>query len=109
MEGENRWMRYVALMIFCSALAACNTRSIGFRGIDPVTVTVERSTSDVRVKGTVAEAICTKMQYAPRMGQMGGGALVAIGQGSGCKGKRFGGDQAVIFAELDCKSGQFGN
>jgi len=94
-------MRYVALMIFCTALAACNTPSIGFRGIDPVTVTVEGSTLDVRVKGTVAEAIRTNMQYAPRMGPIGGRASVAIEQVSGCKVKRFGGDQAVIVAELD--------
>jgi hypothetical protein len=102
-------MRYVALKIFCTALAACNTPSIGFRGIDPVTVTVEGSTLDVRVKGTVAEAIRTNMQYAPRMGPIGGRASVAIEQVSGCKVKRFGGDQAVIVAELDCKSGQLGN
>ena len=102
-------MRYVALMIFCTALAACNTPSIGFRGIDPARVTVEGSNFDVRVKGTVAEAIGTNMQYAPRMGKMGGRASVAIEQVSGCTVKRFGGDQAVIFAELDCKSGRLGN
>ena len=102
-------MRYAALMISCTALAACNTPSIGFRGIDPVTVTVEGSTFDVRVNGTVAEAIRTNMQYAPRMGPMGGRASVAIEQASGCKVKRFGGDQAVIVAELDCTSGQLGN
>lgn len=85
-------MRYVALMIFCTALAACNTPSIGFRGIDPVTVTLEGSTFDVRVNGTVAEAIRTKMQYAPRLGPIGGRASVAIEQVSGCKVKRFGGD-----------------
>ena len=103
-------MRHVSLTIFCTALAACNTPSIGFRGIDPATVTVEGSTFDVRVKGTVAEAIRTNMQYAQRMGQMGGGrASVAIEQVSGCKVKRFGGAQADIFAELDCKSAQLGN
>ena len=102
-------MRYVALMIFCTALAACNTPSIGFRGIDPVTLTVEGSTFDVRMNGTVAEAIRTNMQYAPRMGPIGGRASVAIEQVSGCKVKRFGGDQAVIVAELDCKSRQLGN
>ncbi|MDE1130991.1 MAG: hypothetical protein OSA49_05455 [Ascidiaceihabitans sp.] len=102
-------MRYVALMIFCTALAACNTPSIGFRGIDPVKVTLEGSTFDVRVNGTVAEAIRTNMQYAPRLGPIGGRASVAIEQVSGCKVKRFGGDQAVIVAELDCKSGQLSN
>jgi len=61
-------MRYVALMILCTALAACKTPPIGFYGIDPATVTVDGSTFDVQVKGTVAEAIGTNMQYAPRMG-----------------------------------------
>ena len=83
--------------------------SIELRGFDSATVTVEGSTFDVRVKGTVAKAIRTNLQYAPGMGQMGGRASVAIEQVSGCKVKRFGGDQAVIFAELDCKSAQLGN
>lgn len=83
--------------------------SIEFLGFDSATVTVEGSAFDVRVKGTVAEAIRTNLQYAPGMGQMGGRASVAIEQVSGCKVKRFGGDQAVIFAELDCKSAQLGN
>ena len=83
--------------------------SIEFLGFDSATVMVEGSTFDVRVKGTVAEAIRTNLQYAPGMGQMGGRASVAIEQVSGCKVKRFGGDQAVIFAELDCKSAQLGN
>jgi hypothetical protein len=49
--------------------------SIEFLGFDLATVTVEGSTFDVRVKGTVAEAIRTNMQYAPRMGQMGGACI----------------------------------
>jgi hypothetical protein len=102
-------MRYVTLTIFCTALAACNMPSIEFLGFDLATVTVEGSTFDVRVKGTAAEAIRTNLQYAPGMGQMGGRASVAIEQVSGCKVKRFGGDQAVIFAELACKSAQLGN
>ena len=83
--------------------------SLEFLGFASATVTVEGSTFDVRVKGTVAEAIRTNLQYAPGMGQMGGRAAVAIEQVSGCTVKRFGGDQAVIFAELDCKSGRLGN
>ena len=83
--------------------------SIEFLGFDLATVTVEGLTFNVRVKGTVAEATRPNLQYAPGMGQMGGRASVAIEQVSGCKVKRFGGDQAVIFAELDCKSAQLGN
>ena len=90
------------------AFAGCNTPSMGFRGIEPVTLTVEGSTFDVRVNGTRAEAIRTNAQYAPRMGPMGDRASVAIEKVSGCIVKRFGGDQAVIFAELDCGSRLFG-
>ena len=38
------------------AFAGCNTPSLGFRSIEPVTLTVEGSTFDVRVNGTRAEA-----------------------------------------------------
>ena len=84
------------------ALAGCNTPSMGFRSIEPVKLTVEGSNFDVRVNGTRAEAVRTNKQYAPGRGRMGDRASVAIEKVSGCILKRFGGDQAVIFAELDC-------
>ena len=79
-------MRYVTLTIFCTALAACNMPSIELRGFDSATVTVEGSTFDARVKGTVAEAIRTNLQYAPGMGQMGGGGhLLRLNKSAGAK------------------------
>ena len=95
-------MRHIILILSFIVFAACNTPSMGFRGIEPVTLTVEGSNFDVRVNGTRAEAIRTNMQYVSRMGPMGDRAYVAIEKVSGCIVKRFVGDQAVIVAELDC-------
>ena len=95
-------MRHIILILSFIVFAACNTPSMGFRGIEPVTLTVEGSNFDVRVNGTRAEAIRTNMQYASRMGPMGDRAYVAIEKVSGCIVKRFVGDQAVIVTELDC-------
>ena len=78
-------MRYVTLTIFCTALAACNMPSIEFLGFDLATVTVEGLTFNVRVKGTVAEAARTNLQYAPGMGQMGGGHLLQLNKSAGAK------------------------
>ena len=92
----------IALFLTALALTACNTPSIPFRGVAPVTVTVDGSTFDVRVKDLRAEAIRTNMQYAPRMGPIGGRATQAIEEVSGCKVRRVGGDQAMVTAALDC-------
>lgn len=86
-------------------LAGCNTPSLGFRGVDPVTVVVDGSTFDVRVNEFKAEAIRTNMQYAPRLGPMGARASAAIEQVSGCSVSRIRGDQAVIVADLNCGKG----
>ena len=86
-------------------LAGCNTPSMTFRGITPVTVTVDGSTFAVRVKDLHGEAIRTNMQYAPRTGPIGARGATAIAQVSGCKVSRVGGDQAVVTAALDCGKG----
>ena len=86
-------------------LAGCNTPSMTFRGITPVTVTVDGSTFAVRVKDLHGEAIRTNMQYAPRTGPIGARGATAIAQVSGCKVRRVGGDQAVVTAALDCGKG----
>jgi hypothetical protein len=97
--------RAFLFLVFFASLTGCNTPSIPFRGIQPVTVTVEGSTFDVRVKDRRAEAIRPNMQYAPRMGPIGDRASRAIEQVSGCKVSRIGGDQAVVTAALDCGKG----
>lgn len=83
-------------------LAACNTPSPGFRGVDPVRVTVGPSVFDVRVADGQAEALRVSSEYAPRMGPIGPRATLAIEQVSGCTVRRLGGDQAMIRASLSC-------
>ena len=95
-------MRALSACLACLLLLACNTPSPGFRGIDPVRVTVDGSVFAVRVAGNAAEAIRINPQYAPRMGPIGDRARVAIERVSGCSVARLGGDQAMIRARLSC-------
>jgi hypothetical protein len=83
-------------------LAACNTPTAPFRGIDPVRVTVDGSTFDVRIRGDLAEAIRVNAQYAPRLGPIEGRAARAMQQVSGCAVRRVTGDQALLLGQLDC-------
>lgn len=92
-------------LIFLLLLAACNTPSRQFRGIEASTVTIDGSTFDVRVKERRAEALRTNFEYAPRMGPIGGRAVKAIEQVSGCRVHDITGDQAVVQARLDCGNG----
>ena len=98
-------MKPVLSLVTVLAVAACNTPSLEFRGIDPVTVIVDGSTFDVRVKGQRAQAIRTNTQYAPRMGPIGARASAAIEKASGCEVTQIGGDQALISAVLNCTKG----
>lgn len=95
-------MRLTRTALALLVLAACNTPSPGFRGIEAQRVTVEGSVFDVRVAGAEAEAIRVNSQYAPRMGPIGGRAAVAIEQVSGCAVSGVSGDQAMIRARLSC-------
>lgn len=93
---------YRYLLLFCLA-AACNTPSAEFRGIQPVQVTVDGSTFDVRVHDKKAEAIRTNRQYAPRLGIIEPRAVVAMEQVSGCKVRKLKGDQAHLIGSLSCR------
>lgn len=96
-------MRFFLLhLVAILLLAGCNTPGPGFGGIDPVRVAVDGSVFDVRVAGSMAEAIRVNAQYAPRMGPIGDRARRAIEQVSGCAVTRIGGDQAMIRAALSC-------
>jgi|TARA_B110000211_G_C13828581_1_gene442498 hypothetical protein len=95
-------MKSFVCLLFASVLVGCNTPSLEFRGVAPVTIAVNGSTFDVRVKDLRAQAIRTNMQYAPRMGPIAGRAKAAIEEVSGCKVSQVGGDQALISAVLNC-------
>jgi len=86
-------------------LAACDTPGPGFRGVDPVRISVGKSTFDVRVDGTRAQAIRVNMEWAPRPAAVAPRAVAAIEQVSGCRVARLDGDQAVILAKLECGKG----
>ena len=86
-------------------LAACDTPGPRFRGVDPVRISVGKSTFDVRVDGTRAQAIRVNMEWAPRPAAVAPRAVVAIEKVSGCRVARLDGDQAVILAKLDCGTG----
>lgn len=95
-------LRILPLMLL---LTACNTPSQAFRDVPVSTVTIDGSTFDVRIKDRRAEALRTNVQYAPRMGPIGGRAAMAIEQVSGCLVHDISGDQAVVQARLDCGDG----
>jgi hypothetical protein len=90
------------LLCFALLLAACNTPGPAFRGIQPIRITVQGSTFDVRVNADRAEAIRVNMEYAPRFGPIRQRAAVAMQKVSGCRVTRVGGDQAQAIGKLSC-------
>ena len=65
-------------------------------------MTIDGSTFDVRVRGRLAEAIRTNMQYAPRFGPIQARAAKAMEIVSGCDVKEVRGDQAQATGILAC-------
>ena len=103
--GGPRWAMRCPVLLMILILAACNTAGPHFRGLPATTVTVGGSTFDVRVRGELAEAIRTNMQYAPRFGPIRERAATAMAMVSGCAVKEVRGDQAQATGILDCGSG----
>ncbi|MDU8927554.1 hypothetical protein RXV86_09175 [Alisedimentitalea sp. MJ-SS2] len=98
-------MKRLVCLVFAVALAACNTPSPGFRGVEPVRITIGQSTFDVRVDGNRAEAIRLNREWAPRLEAVAPRAVAAIEKVSGCSVAKLGGDQALIEARLKCGKG----
>lgn len=95
-------MSRMMIALAVALLAACNTPHPRFRGVEPVRITVGKSTFDVRVKGREAEAIRLNAEWAPRMEAVAPRAVMAIEKVSGCTVRRLDGDQAQAFAKLNC-------
>lgn len=95
-------LRISSLLLFLTALIACNTPSPAFRGLPPTRVTIDGSTFDVRVREDRAEVIRINPEYAPRFGLIRDRAAAAMAQVSGCEVKAVGGDQALAVGVLDC-------
>ncbi|APG45755.1 hypothetical protein PhaeoP97_00304 [Phaeobacter porticola] len=95
----------VPLLLLVLPLVACDTASPHFRGQALQRITVDGSVFDVRVRGTLAEAVRINPQYAPRLGPIRMRAAHAMELASGCMVSRVLGDQAVLVGQLDCPSG----
>ena len=94
------------LLLSLTALGACDTPGLAFRGLPATRVTVEGSTFDVRVGDGLAEAIRVNPEYAPRFGPIRERARLAMVAVSGCAVTRVGGDQAQATGVLDCGKGR---
>ena len=85
---------------------ACDTASPHFRGQAVQRITVEGSVFEVRLRGSLAEAVRVNPQYAPRLGPIRNRAQRAMEMASGCPVRDVLGDQAVLVGRLDCGSGE---
>ncbi len=92
----------VVMAISLGLLLGCNTPGPDFRDIRPVRISVGKSTFDVRVDGTRAQAIRLTPEWAPRLAAVAPRGVAAIEAVSGCKVRKLDGDQAVLLARLDC-------
>jgi hypothetical protein len=89
-------------IVILLTLSACNAPSPLFREVTATRVTVDNSVFDVRVRGTLAEAIRINPQYAPRFGPIRDQVAFAMAQVSGCLVTDVLGDQAQATGLLVC-------
>jgi len=94
----------VCVLISILLLASCAGETRHFRGVDPLRVTVDSSTFDIRLRGNLAEAIRVNPQYAPRLGPLRARAGFAMAKVSGCQVTGVLGDQLVLTGILDCSA-----
>lgn len=89
-------------------LAGCGQAGPHFRELEPVRIEVQGDVFDVRVRGRLAEAIRRNPRYAPRLGEVGPRAALAMEVVSGCPVKEIRGDAAMVLGILDCDGGKDG-
>ncbi|KMW60396.1 putative lipoprotein [Candidatus Rhodobacter oscarellae] len=96
-------MRLV-LLLALPALAACDSPSPRYIGLEPTRVTIEGTTFSIRQKAGEVEAIRVNAEAAPREGLIMVKAAAAIEQATGCPPVSYTmrGDTNVIRAVLDC-------
>ena len=92
----------VSVVVSIFLLASCVSETRHFRGVDPLRMTVDGSSFDIRLRGNLAEAIRVNPQYAPRLGPLRARAGFAMAQVSGCQVTGVLGDQSVLTGILDC-------
>lgn len=92
--------RLTAAMVM--ALVGCDAPGPEFRDTPATRIHIGKSSFDIRVKGTRAEAIRLNTEYAPRLAAVAPRGVYAIEEVSGCRVRRIEGDAAVMRAWLDC-------
>lgn len=93
----------ISLLLALGLMAACNTPSMHFKGIDPVRVTVMQSTFDLRHRDDQVSVIRVSREYAPRLSQqLGRRAEIAVEDTFGCPVDRIRGDASMMVAHLKC-------
>ncbi|MFX0543923.1 hypothetical protein ACEWPL_000065 [Roseovarius sp. S1116L3] len=92
----------MVLIVAALALAACNTPGPGFRGVEPVRISLRGDVFDVRVDGVRAEAMRVNQRWAPNLNSVAPNAVAAIEEVSGCRVRKLDGDAALMTARLDC-------
>lgn len=92
----------IFLLAAAVALIGCDTPGPGFRGVEPVRITVRGDVFDVRVDGVQAEAMRLNARWAPNLDSVAPNGVAAIEKVSGCRVRRLDGDAALMTARLDC-------
>ena len=97
-------LRLVACAFVSVLAAACNTASPVFMGIAAQTVTVERSTFDVRRKGESVELLRTNREAVFSLAGIVPRATKAVIQVTGCApiAGTWTGDHAMMRVQIDC-------
>ncbi len=98
--------RSIFMFLLAVLPVACDTASPHFRGQAVQRITVESSVFEVRLRGSLAEAVRVNPQYAPRLGPIRKRAQRAMELASGCPVRDVLGDQAVLVGRLNCGSGE---
>jgi hypothetical protein len=96
------YIRLLAIVAGCVAIAGCDSPSVGFQSVEPETVEVDGFRFAVRVLGEKAEAIRTNAAAVPGKSAVFPAARSAIEKVSGCAVVDIRGDAAIVLATLDC-------
>ncbi|MFS4581286.1 hypothetical protein [Phaeobacter sp. C3_T13_0] len=102
--GSATLRRLIVIPLLALLLAACSSASPHFQRQSVQRIEVGNSIFDVRLRGSLAEAVRVNPQYAPRLGGIRHRAKQAMELASGCSVRNVLGDQALLVGQLDCAS-----
>ncbi len=95
-------MTRLTLLLLSLALAACNTASPGFRGIEATVTEVGGNRFQIRQADTLAEVIRTNPTALPKFEVISGQAKTAVLRVTGCEAGWITGDAALMIVGLSC-------